>query len=61
MTGSAGTAKDVIIYAIAFNKRGVWGEGGSRWRQVLDLDDLFGGSKTDHELGTFIFSFGSAF
>ena len=25
MTGSAGTAMDVIIYAIAFNRRGVWG------------------------------------
>ena len=30
MTGSAGTAKDVIIYAIAFNRRRVWGEGGDR-------------------------------
>ena len=46
MTGSAGTAMDVIIYAIAFNRRGVWGEGGERSGQIGDPEDLFGGSKS---------------
>ena len=56
MTGSVGTAKDVIIYAIAFNRRGVWGEGGERFSRILNPEDFFGGSKTDPELGTLIFS-----
>ena len=42
MTGSAGTAMDVIIYAIAFNRRGVWEEGGEKSVLIGDVRAALG-------------------